>query len=314
MDKDQEIEKPETYRDVIKRTIEEQVLYGLDENQLEEVRHSQHVRLAESLLEKAAEYAKKQDISVDDYEWNLAAPAILFLSDLSYCFVDCEEKDAKKKFDKKFNYWRHNIYPVYPITNKNTPHMDRFMIEAAVGDYLELPFRDERIDRILVDILIAMELYAYGNEVYNSKGIPGLPSLSAFLKINPLRYFLKGHLLSALFFIGGAVAFVFAGIQNWISEGLAIAIAALLVVLFFGFLLRGLVNFPKFRIALSEAQELAHGMLDAMFGLYAEMNSDGPISAKHIRETAQKATDKGVVWPGPLFALLDDVIARTGRL
>lgn len=53
--------------------------------------------------------------------------------------------------------------------------------------------------------------------------------------------------------------------------------------------------------------------MDAMLGLYAEMNSDGPISAKHIRETAQKAADKGVVWPGPLFALLDDVVARTGR-
>jgi hypothetical protein len=51
-----------------------------------------------------------------------------------------------------------------------------------------------------------------------------------------------------------------------------------------------------------------------MATIYNELRSDGPISAEYIRDRAKQATDEGVVWPAPLFALLDDTVRRTGRL
>jgi hypothetical protein len=44
------------------------------------------------------------------------------------------------------------------------------------------------------------------------------------------------------------------------------------------------------------------------------LNHTGPVSARRLLERVKVAADKGVVWPRPLYALLDDVMARTGRI
>jgi hypothetical protein len=55
-------------------------------------------------------------------------------------------------------------------------------------------------------------------------------------------------------------------------------------------------------------------LLLAMYWCYNAMNGDGPISAQYIREQLGKAAEKSVVWPAPIYALLDDVMTRSGRL
>jgi hypothetical protein len=54
-------------------------------------------------------------------------------------------------------------------------------------------------------------------------------------------------------------------------------------------------------------------LLAIMDTLYYEQRSDGPISAYYTRERANDARKQGVIWPAPLFAVLDDIISRTGR-
>lgn len=54
-------------------------------------------------------------------------------------------------------------------------------------------------------------------------------------------------------------------------------------------------------------------LLQAMNSVYSDLDSAGPISARHVWGQAKEATKIGVVWPAPLFALLDDIIARSGR-
>ncbi|KIC56044.1 hypothetical protein RM53_13660 [Brevundimonas nasdae] len=41
--------------------------------------------------------------------------------------------------------------------------------------------------------------------------------------------------------------------------------------------------------------------------------TDGPISAQHVTGLVNRSTDAGVVWPGPLHVLLEDITARGGR-
>jgi hypothetical protein len=49
-------------------------------------------------------------------------------------------------------------------------------------------------------------------------------------------------------------------------------------------------------------------------GAYSALSSPGVLSARHIQDMASDAQKRGVVWPGSLFALLDDVMARGGIL
>ena len=55
-------------------------------------------------------------------------------------------------------------------------------------------------------------------------------------------------------------------------------------------------------------------LLSVMVSTYSELAGDGQISARRLREVAVRAADLGVVWPAPLFLILDDNIARTGRI
>jgi hypothetical protein len=47
--------------------------------------------------------------------------------------------------------------------------------------------------------------------------------------------------------------------------------------------------------------------------LYMDIESDGLISVPCIRDKAKEAADRGVGWPSTLFALLDDIVARSAR-
>jgi hypothetical protein len=47
-----------------------------------------------------------------------------------------------------------------------------------------------------------------------------------------------------------------------------------------------------------------------MIGLYSELHSDGPLSVRRVRERVQQLADLGAVWPGAVWALLDDMEAR----
>jgi hypothetical protein len=55
-------------------------------------------------------------------------------------------------------------------------------------------------------------------------------------------------------------------------------------------------------------------LMTEMLGCYSELLSDGPVSARHLLEQLRVAADKGVAWPAPLYALLDDIMVRTRRL
>ena len=47
---------------------------------------------------------------------------------------------------------------------------------------------------------------------------------------------------------------------------------------------------------------------------YSERPPGVAVSTRRLREAASMAADAGVVWSAPLYAMLDDNIARTGRL
>jgi hypothetical protein len=173
-------------------------------------------------------------------------------------------KDKERKGKSKQWLWSHR--------ESNFPEFNRTGIEPAVGEYLALPYRVPKIDRLLVDLLLAMEMAAYTKEA---------------------RGRLISLLVNALFLGLGALAW-------WHEWPLAGGITALVSIVWMLFPLQFLIR--------------AKTLIEQMHRCYEALSSDGPISARHVRDLLARATEKGVVWPAPIYPLLDDVIARGGVL
>jgi hypothetical protein len=199
-------------------------------------------------------------------------------------------------------------------TASTVPYMDRSSLETVVGEYLALPYRSPAMDRLLVDVLIAMELYAYGDEMLNEKTFGLFPARSPLKQRHALLAYLRGQLINAVLLVGIAALALWANSKGWVSESSAWWVSGICVFLF---LLSAVVSTFALPFAWRQQAKERHNvakLLLTMAAVYNELRSDGPISAQYIRDRANNAAaQEGVVWPAPLFALLDDVISRTGR-
>lgn len=215
-----------------------------------------------------------------------------------------EAADPQRKGDADF--WRHDALASSP---KHIREMGRFELEAAVDQYLRFPARSSLVDRTLVDMLIALEFHAYKNEVYGDYA-----HIHGFAKGNGPIGFLGWRLASLLLFGIPAAILVYSVTAEWIDGEWPLVVAAVLAGLFFLESLWAVIVFPfAWRRQIVRNKKIVQLLTD-MNGVYSEMSSSGPISARHIRERAQDVSVRGVVWPAPLFALLDDIIARTARM
>lgn len=271
----------------------------------------------DALTKSAVEHAERTNLSPADFRSGPLKQVCAFVKNLQMAFVkDAWGDDGKKnKLDtvKQLNFWRHEPNPLAFVTAKQVPYIDRAYIESDTGKYLNLPFRSAAMDRLLVDVLIGMEVYGFADEMLNEpKPLLGPPRSPLNLR-HPLRVFLVGQLSSGLIFLGGAALVAFASERSWIGESWAIGISLVLIALFLLGLVTAILAMPFYWRNRSKLRLGVRDKLDSMLGVYQELSSSGPISARRIREIATDATTKGVVWPSPLFALLDDIEGRSGR-
>jgi len=275
-------------------------------------KYTQYRFLLDELSKSGCQYAVAQGMALRDFEYGPLEDARSVVSNLRWALVEYESRSGEKG-DPKLNFWAHERAAFDRLTQKKTPYLDRGSIESVVGEYLALSFRATAIDRTLVDVLVAMELYGYGNEILNEQTFGLFPARSPLKQPHALWTYISGQFWNALIFFGGAALSVYAGQAGWLGNSWAVGIALVLVLLFFLCLALATVALPFVWRQRSTDRRIAVELLKSMLGVYGELNSDGPISAKHVRERARHTADKGVVWPAPLFALLDDIEQRTGR-
>lgn len=213
--------------------------------------------------------------------------------------------------------WTHHKVPLKWVQTKNTPYMDRDLIEEAAQEYLGLPFRSDAADRLLIDILIAMELYGFAEEMINT-GVDSAGPLRMLdapqpplfsVKNHPIRRFIRWRFWSGVVFGVPAAGFYFLGGQQGWTSWVALGLAGL-------FLAESLLTFVVLpaQIKLHTKQQVeARDLLLAMNDTYGELSGSGPFSVAHIRQKVDDSSSKGVVWPSVLFVLLDDIALRTPR-
>lgn len=247
--------------------------------------------------------AEKAGVTNANYfRWDQLSPISDFVYNLHAAVSDYDKPDP--------NFWRHDQFAIDKAKCGEGLTISRDHVEGAVGEYLALPMRSSLVDRTLVDILLATELSAFASEVFAKTGFARI----SIAKGNGPLGFVLWRGCSLLMFavpigiVSGAAAI------GWLSEGWTVGLILTLIGLFLLETIWVTFRFPfAWRAQIRNNAKIVE-LLSTMNGVYTEMNTAGLISAKHIRERAQDASAAGVGWPAPLFVLLDDIIAREGRM
>jgi hypothetical protein len=110
---------------------------------------------------------------VDQFS-DLAGLGIGVIDSLAYSLKEHKTFDFREnvKREPEWNFWKHEEQPGVLIKARKFPYMDRSNVEEAATTYLDLPYRAPFLERTIVDVLIALELYAYSKEMLE-KPMPG---------------------------------------------------------------------------------------------------------------------------------------------
>jgi hypothetical protein len=262
--------------------------------------------LLHAMAKAASEYALKKNIDPDDFEFCELSKALSVVDNLRSALV-------RDWSDKSLDFWDFRSSPIDKIKADKVPYIDRSSLESAVGDYLALPYRSQAMDRFLVRVLIAMELYAFGDEMLNEKTFGLFPARSPLKQRHVFLAYVRGQIVNGVFFAGVAALTLWTSSNGWVSESGAVWISATCAFLFLLFGAISTIALPFAWRKQGNARQHVAKLLSTMAIIYNELRSDGPISAQYIRDRANNAAQEGVVWPAPLFALLDDITSRTGR-
>lgn len=197
--------------------------------------------------------------------------------------------------DQPILAWRHRARPSLAYKKRLEPYILRLEVEEGAAGYLALPYRVDELDRLIADMLMASEMFAFADEMQ--------PQLKQRLPTG--LSWVWGNLKSLV--IGLAIA----GVLLWLAPDSSAAqwAAGIVAVLTIGGTALSAVLFPFFYPAARAQREKFNATVMSMVDAYTTLNGS-PSSVPHVRKMIDRATDAGVVWPAPLMALLDDIEAR----
>lgn len=220
---------------------------------------------------------------------------------------------------KHWNFWRHVDAPLDLVKQLKSPHIYRDGVVEAATQYLALPYRTLGLERTLVDVLMAAECFAFGELVAVASRVP-FPVrhlLASYNYLNPpntfVTYLIENVLNAVVVGIPTAAA-VWAinalypenSAASWIIGGASLLWGILFIL--------STAMLPARTLRNRKTRARTAACLEAALSAYGEI-APGVVSAVRIREAAARASESGVVWPGAVFALLDDNISRNcGRL
>jgi hypothetical protein len=181
--------------------------------------------LLHAMAKAASDYALKKNIDPDDFELCELSEALALVDNLRSALV-------RDWSDKSLDFWDFRSSPVAKIKADKVPYINRSSLESVVGDYLALPYRSQAMDRMLVRVLIAMELYAFGDEMLNEKTFGLFPARSPLRQRHVFLAYLRGQIVNGVFFACVAALALWASSNGWVSESGAVWISGTCVFLF----------------------------------------------------------------------------------
>jgi hypothetical protein len=233
------------------------------------------------------------------------------VADLRYASSDLSRDRQDNDEDPKLDFWRGAAEERREV-RKRFPLLDRRAIEGLASRYLASRLRNALYDKVLLDMLCAVEEFGFKDEVLNPRRDLGAPT--------GLRIYTRGMhpLLSSVVTVAvlGVAAIlisllVFGLLQDG-SAGRLIGggvwvLAGLLVVWELAVLPFAWARWGKGRREIGRVTQ-------AMAAVRAALIGPAVCSAAHVEQLMRRAADLGVVWPSPAYVLLEDVHRRGGVL
>lgn len=272
--------------------------------------YSDYMRLLNEMADSVLAHAKALNKGPADFGFELDEA-------LGVCHAIYDAVQPKRQKDAPFLVWSHVTNLLHRIrTGDDLPLIRRQDLYEATSKYLLLPVRCAPADRILVDALIAVETIEYGQEMFGKESVLSsfIPSRSPFKQKHIFWKFLVGLAMNFALFAGLVAIAAYLGYKGILGSDWAIGISAALVGIFLILAAIQIISLPFAWKQQTKARTLVADLMNEMLSTYGELQDDGPVSVQRVRDVAERAANKGVVWPGALFALLDDMRARNARL
>ncbi len=272
---------------------------GLQAHEAERIAHALTIAALEALTRQRVEASTPgHDPTADDVSSYLGE-VLEIVEDVHHSPL---RVGAEAIGDDKRGPWRVDIQPLWSIKNKKYELFDVRALAGVAERYLRANYRSPSFDRLIVRLLIAGEMYAFGDTVYHnslrsSERALTLQLMGAWL-VTPLIVLAAGGFGLAYALREGIVG----QWANWAGFAVGAFFGAI------GMMLPGIVG-GELRREL-ERRAKSQKLLAAMANAYLAVPEDGPFSAAQVRVSVDKAATLGTIWLPALFSVLEDIQAR----
>lgn len=210
-DEGEEDRAPLTAEQIRRSRLDAQIGQWFEDRDPKRGRSSQYRRALDAISRAALERAEVSNAPLSGGENSFEGLLERGFSTIDHLRDGLLDYDLPDDEKLKLKLWSHRLSPLDDVKRNKAPYIIRQEIEAAVGEYLELPYRATQIDRLFADVLIAMELYAFAEETFRYN--------------NALRYIITGKMESHPLIEYLSVSIFWAGLvfllwkTNVISDG-----------------------------------------------------------------------------------------------
>ena len=289
------------------------------ENLVIRLRRTRKYKLMNEMFCEASIYAGNTNLEANELA-QLSSQIHWFFSELDSAFQPDERFDHANDpealadfYERTWKMWQHQKVDFYKIRKDEVTYFDRESLVEGVVNYLALPIRNQNIERMLVDALMAAEIVAYADQMLNFSSKNKHLSVSPFAQSHPLWSYIKDQAVAFVITAGIPWLMLFTAIELFDLKGnwpffLGYGFFGLWVLLS----LIGLSSLPGFWSVVTLQKRNASELLQTLDNVYNEIGAGRILSARHIRERLYSTADQGVVWPAEVFPLLDDIIDRGG--
>ena len=279
--------------------------------------NSPYRKALDTFTRTAAAHAQTHQLELTSQVPGVRSPYETLLGDTLVVFARLTHALRTTKVDDRYPwYWTHIPDVLDRARRDDLVPAHRFNLEETAAAYLALPFRSAFMDRLLIDTLLAEELFGHvraADQAIRPKDLrPPRETLSERLDRSPLAAYAAIRLrflltvLVAAYILLEAVPHARAlhrpldpVLMTWLSLGL---------------LSVGLPQLIMSWVRLARDRKAFKASLALRLSVYRDLDSDGQVSAVHLMHRARASSDAGVTWPGAVFVLLDDSIKRGGKL
>ncbi len=190
-------------------------------------------------------------------------------------------------------------------------------LSHAAGNYVMGSFKSPWVDRVLAQALTQVEIAAFMDEMLWKNPLIGMSKLEETYSPSLMKAVWNiSKMIFGLLFVSFGIAaspMVFPALP---SDGMllgGLALGALGSIILLALLVLAIVGILREKPESKRRRQSILDMIDRMNGFFLEFKSSGPFSTAHFRKRVDDLAEAGVVWPGGLFVLLDDMEERGVR-